>query len=104
MGKKEGIFFPIPELITAIHNLTQLSTSLRNAVGKGTKMNELISHLITVQQFCRKHPWPSESGLRWLIFNAKSNGFDKCVVRIGRRVLIDEQAFFRWAEQHRQAH
>ena len=65
-------------------------------------MNEVTSSLITVRQFCDKHPWPSEGGLRWLIFNAKENGFAKCVVRIGRRVLIDEKAFFRWAESHRE--
>lgn len=42
------------------------------------------------------HPWPSQSGLRHLIFNAESNGFSRCVRRIGRRVLIDEAEFFNW--------
>jgi len=66
-------------------------------------MNEFTAHLFTVRQFSERHPWPSQSGLRWLIFNAQENGFSKCIVRIGRRVLIDERAFFRWAENHREA-
>jgi hypothetical protein len=65
-------------------------------------MEQEIHSLITVQQFTRKYPWPSEGGLRWLIFNAKQNGFARCVVRIGRRVLIDEKAFVKWTEAHRE--
>jgi len=38
-------------------------------------------------------------GLRHLIFNAGSNGFDAVVRRIGRRVLIDETAFFAWVDR-----
>ncbi len=42
------------------------------------------------------HPWPSVSGLRWLVYNARHNGFDKVIRRAGRRILIDEDAFFEW--------
>ena len=42
------------------------------------------------------HPWPSNAGLRFLIFNAKKNGMAGAVCRVGRRVLIDEAAFFAW--------
>jgi len=38
----------------------------------------------------------TESGLRWLLFNREHNGFDNCVVTIGRKVLIDEPAFVAW--------
>lgn len=65
-------------------------------------MNELTAQLLTIRQFCAKYPWPPEGGLRWLVFNAQENGFAKCIVRIGRRVLIDEQAFANWAEDHRE--
>jgi hypothetical protein len=34
--------------------------------------------------------------MRHLIFFAKANGFDAVVRRVGRRVLIDEAAFFVW--------
>jgi hypothetical protein len=46
------------------------------------------------------HPWPPLGGLRHLIFHAKSNGFDRVIKRVGRRVLIDEAEFFRWVEEN----
>lgn len=45
------------------------------------------------------HPWPPLGGLRHLVFNAKSNGFDTVIRRVGKRILIDEQAFFSWLDQ-----
>lgn len=54
------------------------------------------SRYIPVPDWDKHHPWPPLGGLRHLIFNAKSNGFDTVVRRVGRRVLIDEQAFFDW--------
>ncbi len=56
------------------------------------------TRLIPVNQWPEHHPWPSVGGLRWMIFNAKSNGFDKALRRVGRRVLIDEAAFFAWVD------
>ena len=47
------------------------------------------------------HPWPPPGGLRHLVFHAKTHGFEAVIVRIGRRVLIDEARFFEWAEKHR---
>jgi len=56
--------------------------------------------LIPVTKWSLHHEWPTEPGLRWLIFNSKRNGFDAVLRRIGRRVLIDEQAFFKWVDDH----
>ena len=42
------------------------------------------------------HEWPRISGLRNLIFNKDKNGFSKVVKKVGKRVLIDEAAFFEW--------
>ena len=53
--------------------------------------------LIPVTIWNEHHPWPPIGGLRHLIFFAETNGFNKVVRRIGRRVLIDEAAFFEWA-------
>ena len=60
--------------------------------------------LLTVKQFARKHEAFTEGALRNLIFNSlsrrsskreiKGNGFKRALVRLGRRVLIDEQKFF----------
>jgi hypothetical protein len=54
--------------------------------------------LLTIRQFSDLHPSFSESSLRWLIFNEKENGFNQVTRRVGRRVLIDENAFFAWVD------
>jgi len=53
--------------------------------------------LIPATSWNEHHPWPPIGGLRHLIFFAETNGFDKVIRRIGLRVLIDEAAFFDWA-------
>ena len=57
------------------------------------------TRLIPVTQWSRHHDWPNQSGLRHLIFYEKTNGFNQVVRRVGRRVLIDERAFFKWVEE-----
>lgn len=57
------------------------------------------SRLIPVPQWNDHHVWPPIGGLRHLIFYEKTNGFSECIVRVGRRVLIDEEKFFLWAEK-----
>jgi len=71
--------------------------------------------LFTVEQFSERRPAWSQSALRNLILNSAprinskgqsigGNGLAEAgaIVRVGRRVLIDESAFFRWiAEQQR---
>ena len=59
------------------------------------------TRLIPVPNWSDNHGWPPIGGLRHLIFNEKTNGFSCCVVRIGRRVLIDEAQFFAWVNSHR---
>jgi len=61
---------------------------------------------MTVRQFSDKHPAWSQASLRNLLFYAKpryssngtipGNGLDIAVVRVGRKLLIDEQRFFEW--------
>ena len=52
------------------------------------------SRLIPVADWPKFHPWPPIGGLRHLLFHRRSNGFERAVVRSGRRLLIDEAAFF----------
>ncbi len=64
--------------------------------------------LLTVRQFAEKHPAFQQGSLRNLIFLAESrntskgkiagNGLDAALVRIGRKVLIDEAKFFNWID------
>lgn len=53
---------------------------------------------IPVPRWNDHHDWPRHGGLRNLIFNRKTNGLDQFAVvkKIGKRVLIDEAAFFEW--------
>ena len=55
--------------------------------------------VIPVTEWNKYHSWPPQGGLRHLIFNANTNGFNAVVKRAGRRVLIDEQAFFEWLDR-----
>lgn len=50
----------------------------------------------TIKEFCKKHSWPTEHSIRWMMFNAEQNGFDKVVRRVGRRILIKENEFYNW--------
>jgi hypothetical protein len=56
------------------------------------------TRLIPLTDWPKYHPWPPLGGLRHLVFYSKANGFDKVLRRAGRRVLIDEEAFFKWIE------
>ncbi len=55
--------------------------------------------LIPVTKWNEHHQWPPVGGLRHLIFFAHENGFEKVIRRCGRRVLIDEAAFFSWMDE-----
>jgi len=56
--------------------------------------------LSTVRQFAENHQAFTQGGLRSLIFNEHQNGLAESgvIVRIGRKVLIDEGKFFAWIE------
>ena len=73
-------------------------------------MNEANTRtLSTVRQFSEKHPAFSQGAIRNLIFLADErktskgtipgNGLSAALVRIGRKVLIDETRFFEWIDQ-----
>jgi hypothetical protein len=57
---------------------------------------------LSVAQLAELNPAFSEATIRWWIFNAETNGFNRCLIRIGGRVFIDRSAFEAWLEEHRQ--
>ena len=63
-----------------------------------SKERQKVRVLIPIPRWSERHQYPSERQLRWLIFTGK-DGFDSCVVRVGKRVLIDEELFFEWVER-----
>ncbi|OOO01406.1 MAG: hypothetical protein USCGTAYLOR_02387 [Chromatiales bacterium USCg_Taylor] len=67
-------------------------------------MSELHStqkRYLTVRQTAQTYPAMTEGALRWLRFNGSSNGFDSCVLNVGRRILIDADLFERWLDSHK---
>lgn len=64
------------------------------------KTSEKVPTLLTVSQFIKKHPFISNGGLRFQIFDAKNNGLEKvgAIVRMGKRVLVNEGKYFFWIE------
>lgn len=66
-------------------------------------MNQLNQNrrLTTVKNLPKSYPYAdfNEGGIRWLIFNANDNGFSKCIVRAGRKVLIDLDLFEKWLDE-----
>ena len=77
-------------------------------------MSAPLPDLAAVSDLANENPKLSEPVLRDLIYHASpritargetipANGFAPCIVRIGRRVLIDRNAFARWIEKGRVA-
>lgn len=58
--------------------------------------NKPSTRFIPLSRFDQYHPWPSVQALRWMRFHGKKNGFNQCVLKVGKRILIDEVKFFEW--------
>ena len=54
--------------------------------------------LKSIKQFSQENTAFPEGGVRWQIFNEKTNGLAEsgAIIRIGRKVLIDEDKYFAW--------
>jgi hypothetical protein len=65
-----------------------------------TETTEPAWSYFTVKQFSERHPAFTVGSLRALIFNSNTNGLTEsgAVVRINRKVLINEGKFFAWLE------
>ena len=57
-----------------------------------------INDYVTIRQLTTSNPAFTEGGIRALIFRAESNGFKRCIRRIGRKILISKSAFSHWIE------
>ena len=56
--------------------------------------------LIPIDAWRDYHPWPTAHGLRNYVKHRHSNGLDKfgAVLRVGRKILIDQDRFFAWID------
>lgn len=47
--------------------------------------------LLTIKQFCQKHTFISDGGIRSVLYCREYNKFNKCISKSGRRILIHEK-------------
>ena len=57
---------------------------------------------LTPNQLSEKYPAFRPGGIRHILFHREQNGFKDCVLQVGRKLLIDEEAFLAWLERHRE--
>lgn len=74
----------------------------KKVLPKGGILVPRLSRLLTVKQMVDTYPHLfTEGSLRSMIFNRKRNGFDECIVRIGRKILIDTDQLRLWMVHRR---
>jgi hypothetical protein len=55
----------------------------------------------TVKDMNKYYPAFKESTIRNLIFNEETNGFKRCIRRIGKKILIDLTKFEQWVDEQK---
>lgn len=62
------------------------------------------SRFFTVENLAKKYQpaGVTKGGIRWLLFNRETNGFARCVVRVGRKIMIDDVEYVSWLRDHRE--
>lgn len=78
-----------------IEEVTQLREHVQQQQ-QARKTAQPSRRFLTVKQFADKYPWATSGGIRHLIFFSETNGFDRCMFRMGRRILLDEDRVIEW--------
>ena len=55
--------------------------------------------LIPLSEWNNYYTYPTQGSLRQLVFRENSNGFNKVLRRIGKRIYIKTSEFFKWVEE-----
>lgn len=58
---------------------------------------------LTMKQWLAKHQAIPEGGIRHLIFTNKDNFNSRVVKKLGRKILLDEEAFLDFINEHSKA-
>jgi hypothetical protein len=58
----------------------------------------MLENLRTVTQLVQENPALTVGGVRWDIFNMRTNGLEKsgAVIKKGRRIYIDPTIYYTW--------
>ncbi len=57
-------------------------------------------NFLSLKQWLEKYPVIPEGGIRHLIFTNKDNFNGRVVKKLGRKILLDEQAFLSYIDEH----
>lgn len=60
------------------------------------KQGEVIPRYIPLARWGDYFMHPTLGSLRWMVWRADHYGLAHCVKRVGRRVWIDQEAFWEW--------
>ena len=60
-----------------------------------------LARLKTAKQIVASCPALTKDSLKKMMFHSRTNGLEMHLVRLGRRVLIDEQGFLEWVRGQR---
>jgi len=64
-----------------------------------TKLNDQLYY--SVPDFCKRQGL-SHGAIRHILFYRRTNGFQKCVRKIGRKLMIKESDYIDWVESHKE--
>lgn len=59
-----------------------------------------VRSLFTINQFAKRHSFLSPAAIRFQIFNREKNNLHRsgAMVRLGKKILIDEEKYFDWID------
>jgi len=98
-GYESGNGEPIALGETELQAIEDLLEIIRDREEK-KNMNKDKYKWVTVRQLVELYPF-GVSGIRYWLFHSKTNGLEKCVRRIGSKILINTDQFDEWIDGHK---
>lgn len=68
-----------------------------------TTVNKTQKNFLTLKQWLAKYQAIPLGGIRHLIFTNKNNFNQRVVKKLGRKILLDEDAFLAYIDEHAKA-
>ncbi len=96
-----GLHDILGDLLDCIRLYGKTPPSTPKNIKNAPTVQEKEKKIIPLCRWNDYHEWPSISALRWYRFQDK-NGFNKCLISIGRKLYIDEQLFFDWLSEQKE--
>lgn len=56
---------------------------------------------LDLASFLKRYPQFKESQMRWLVVKKSTNGLDKCIKRLGRRLYFHIPTFLEWVKNQK---